>query len=267
MGSNNSAAQTPGDANSLTPGAGPASQERPPTSGLHDGPVTAAAAAAHPARIQQLKDKYQQYLKLGTNLKHERDAVLRTKEMANGLRPGGSGGSGSWPVVPESDLKLGVVLGLESVMAFMVAFRALTDWRHVEKKGVDASTWNSTMRVLNEMRHLLRRNRALFAVFHQLNALCLEEALQCHWFTPDGGGGAALVKCERERTLAWRLAHEAVMKVERAEMRTNLGPWSPVDEAVGALLRILRRFADEEGLDWTAELSVPPAQYSAMNGV
>jgi hypothetical protein len=214
------------------------------TNGSGDG--TAAA------KIQELREKHRKYVQLGTTLKHERDAILRTKES----RP---------PQISESDEKTGVLLGLECVMAFMVAFRGQTEWRHLEKKGVDAGAWHSTLRLLQDMRHLLKKNRALWAIYHQLQALCMEEVVQCYWYMDATANGQNLLKAERERHSMWQQAHETRQGVEARDMRATVGPWDAVDSAVTEVLRVLSRFADQENLRWRPKLRVPAESSAAAN--
>ena len=259
IGSNHSQVNTPGEANNnLTPGA-PASQERPPTS--HDG--------ATAARILASKARHEKYVTMGRKLKHRRDHITREY------------GTGPEAAAAAAEDRLAAFLGLESVMSFMVGFGAFLEVRHAERRQADASTWQSTMVMLKEVQHRVRSHRGLTAIALQLQALCAEQLMRCFWYAaaanadvaaqqaleaaaagnPTAPTAANLIRFERERVAAWRLAQDAVSKLERSQ-RLSVGPWSGVDETVAMVLRVMRSLAEEEGCAWTSTLG--PAMAGAL---
>jgi hypothetical protein len=223
--SNNSQAHTPGEANnSLTPSAA-ASSERPHST----------------ARARALRERWDRYNKLGRKLKHDRDDALKK----------GKGASG------EPDMKFVMATGMESIMAFMISSRALDDARQLERKAQDWNFWQNILPLLDIVKQDTRRSKAMHALAWQLNAVILEQVIRCYSTVDPSQVIQDIVKGERLRSSTWRTAHEAYERVEHHPMRANLGPWSTVDDAVTSALRIMGRWAEEEGLDRRSEVSVP----------
>ncbi|KAL0940988.1 uncharacterized protein CTRU02_203751 [Colletotrichum truncatum] len=226
---------TPGDGSSLTPAAPPsADRDRPQTRGDMREPY-------NPAKIQALRERYARFSKLGTKLKHERDLLLDRKT--------------------DSDGKLGIILGLETALAFMVGFRAVVDARSIESKAQDPKQWGSILPMLNIMRPELRRCGPLEALFWQIQGVIHEELIKCYWSIDPTPHAVAIVGHERGRANAWKSAADFVERIEDGAMRTNMGPWTSVEEAVSSALRIMRRWAQQEHVSWRAEVTV-----SAANG-
>ncbi|KAF9877747.1 hypothetical protein CkaCkLH20_04882 [Colletotrichum karsti] len=232
---------TPVDGNSLTPAAPPsADRDRPQTRDLRE--------PFNPAKIQALRERYARFSKLGTKLKHERDMLFERKN--------DRGGHSS-----DSDSKLGIILGLETALAFMTGFRAVVDARSIESKAQDPKQWGSILPVLNIMRPELRKSGPLEALFWQIQGVIHEELLRCYWSIDPTPHAVAIISHERGRSNAWKSAADFVERIEDSSMRANMGPWTTVEEAVASALRIMRRWAQQEHVSWRAEVTV-----SAANG-
>jgi hypothetical protein len=240
-GSNNSQVHTPGDGSSLASSDTSVFSERAPVSNPR---YTLAS-------VSELRERIPKYQRIGKELKHKRDDVLRMKDNPHRGPPSTS----------DPDLKIGLMIGIESIMAFMVSFRAQTDARLLEHKAQDPAHWNSLFPLLKEMTHLSRWHKPLYALYVQLNALCLEELLQCYWFyNPEKPEKLVreVFRLGRLRTVAWFQAHEALDKVDDADFRCVIGPGCEVDRTVADVLGVLRRVADAEGVRWREELVLEP---------
>jgi len=241
--SSTSQALTPGDSTSLTPGG---TGDRPSTS---QGDVPASASA-----LQQRSDRYQ---RLGTRLKHDRDAIVKPR-LANG-----AASSGREPPPPPQlradEKKLVAVLSIEMILSYMVSFRLLNQGRAADRKPANLQPWESLLLHFKELRGWTRHFRALEALAVQLHAFCLEqfaEALTTH----DAGRVAPqLALVTRRRLDAWAEAYHGTEGVTDASMRVALGPWYSVEDAVRLVMPVLRRWAAREAVGYEMELTLPPA--------
>jgi hypothetical protein len=233
--SNTSQANTPGDATHLTPGAA----ERPPTSSENLDPAILARSAAQ-------RDRYAKHNKLGSTLKHKKDALVGKNRAPTSI--------------PDAENKRAAALHFEMVLSYMIAFKALNQSRQLERKPPNIEMWESLLPHFQELRMRTHRSRPLQALAAQIHALCLEE--YCHAFTglDEKLAGAVFhrwVRWAKRRREVWEEARALTEKVDEGKMRVSLGPWTSVDDAVGAALLVIRRWAGAEGVDWKAELDVP----------
>lgn len=237
----NNSVNTPGDGNSLTPAAPPSSdRDRPQT--RDDSRET-----VNPAKIQALRDRWGRFSKLGTKLKHERDMLLERKNGDRGAH------------ISDTDSKLSMILGLETALAFMIGFRALFESRRMENKAQDPKQWGSILPLLNVMRHEVRRSKPLEALFWQLQGVIHEELIKCYWSLDPASHAGQIIGAERGRANVWKSAFDATERVEASAMRTNMGPWTSVEDAVASALKIMRRWTQEEHVSWRAEVTVSGA--------
>lgn len=233
--SNTSQANTPGESTHLTP----STAERPPTSSENLDPAILARSAAQ-------RDRYAKHNKLGSTLKHKKDALVGKNRASN--------------TISDAENKRAAALHFEMVLSYMIAFKALNQARQLERKPPNMDMWESLLPHFQELRMRTHRSRALQALAAQIHALCLEE--YCHAFTwlDEKLAGAVFhrwVRHAKKRREVWEEGRALVEKVDEGKMRVSLGPWTSVDDAVGAALLVIRRWAGAEGVDWKAELDVP----------
>lgn len=202
-----------------------------------------------PSRIRQLRDRYERYRELGGKLKHKRDALFAAKTNSRDRPP---------PPLSDSDHKLSIALCLESAMAYMVSFRAVFESRRHENKAQNPNQWETILPLLDMIRHDVGdgRHRAIDALHLQLKGVILEELIKCYWSLDPASHAIRIIHFERMRSSVWKAAAEAYGLVDEQRMRVNFGPWTGAEEAVSLGLRIVRRWANEQHLDWTPELSL-----------
>ncbi|KAH8907225.1 hypothetical protein BR93DRAFT_686817 [Coniochaeta sp. PMI_546] len=232
--SNTSQANTPGDSTHLTPGAA----ERPPTSSENLDPAILLRSAAQ-------RDRHARHTKLGSKLKHTKDAIVRNRPPTS---------------ISDSENKRAAALHFEMVLSYMIAFKAYNLSRALERKPLDVGLWETLLPHFQELRMRTHRSRPLLALAVQIHALCLEE--YCHGFTSldEKLAGAVFgrwVRYAKKRREVWEEARALTDKVDEGKMRVNLGPWTSVDDAVTAALLVIRRWAGSEGVDWKSELDAP----------
>ncbi|OLN91933.1 hypothetical protein CCHL11_01517 [Colletotrichum chlorophyti] len=229
---------TPGDGSGLTPAAPPSSdRDRPQTR-------DDSREATNPAKVQALRDRYNQLSKLGTKLKHERDMLLDRRNGDRGAH------------ASDMDSKLVVMLGFESALAFMLSFRAVFESRRLENKAQDPKQWGSILGLLHAMRHDVRKSKPLEALSWQLQGVIHEEMIKCYWSLDPATHAGQVLGAERGRSNVWKSAWDAAERVEVSAMRTIMGPWTSVEDAVTSALKIMRRWTQEENVAWRAEVTV-----------
>ncbi|EOO04290.1 hypothetical protein UCRPA7_176 [Phaeoacremonium minimum UCRPA7] len=243
--SGTSQAQTPGDSTRLTPSAA----ERPSTS--HDGGDHLSGSKA-----ATLRQRHADFSRLGTKLKHDRDDIVR------GRREGAKVDANGQVQLTTADEKRVVALTLEMVLAYMVAFKSLSQARHTERKPWDPVPWEQLQPHLQELKHRSRHARALQSLALQLNAVCLEELCLSYANQDQALGSKAassFIQASRRRHDAWQAAHDILPTVKDESLRVELGPWSSPHEAASAALRTLRRWVERESVEWRAEIVLPVA--------
>lgn len=235
---------TPGNSQglTLTPGA----LERPPTRSDSVEPTRARAAGEilrDRAAVEALREKGEEYRVLGSSIKHQRDDIARA---ASNTKDG----------LTKDDERRVTALHFEMVLSYMVSFSSVNQARTLERKMCDLASWESLLPHFAELRVRVRRegpHGALRALALQLQAVCLEQitaAFQTLDPAAAATGFARWVKLERMRAPTWSDAVASYEGVEDPRMKTLMGPWSKVEDAVMAALNVLRRWADRNSVRW-----------------
>jgi hypothetical protein len=235
---------TPGNSQSLT--LTPGALDRPPTRSDSVEPGRARSTGdmlRDRAAIENLREKSEEYRVLGNSIKHQRDDIFRA---ANNSKDG----------LTKDDERRSTALHFEMVLAYMVSFSMFNQMRMLERKVCDLTRFESLLPHFAELRHRIRREghpEALRALALQLHAICLEQ-ITAAFQTLDPQavplGFARWVKLERQRAPTWAEAVASYEAVEDRRMRTLMGPWSKVEDAVMATLNVLRRWADRHNVRW-----------------
>lgn len=242
----NSLAQTPNDMVTSTPSASTSADRRP--NGSSDGPEKSERPEA-----KHLREKEARLRSVGTKLKHEADLTMKK------ARGDGSASLKGRP--EESKVKLGYVLSLESIIAFVMGFHAHNLNRAMHNKRGDPTGWGSMFPLMeflqNEMRRVDVSNwQPLYAMLLLLQVVSLDEMIKCyvHSDVPlPQGNMDALVKHERKRYKMWPHIHEVNASIRNPNLRVDVKPWATIDDITDACLRLLRRWCSEEKIDWTPE--------------
>ncbi|PFH55078.1 hypothetical protein XA68_10816 [Ophiocordyceps unilateralis] len=234
--SSNSMAQTPGDA---AMHAGPPHVDRRPNG--------QSVTSHRPDReMTLLHEKEQHLITRGKNLKHESDHVLKPFQVSKSQ-------------CGETAFKLGCVLGVESLIAFVMAFHAQNVWRGMASKRRDHSCWESMFplmeSLLNETGKVTSNSQPLSALVLLLQAVCVDEVLSCYAFmeVPTKREVDSLLKWERAKARLWPQIRDLNNAIAMPALRLDLCAWYTLDEVAGQALRLLRRWCSEEMVDWTPE--------------
>ncbi|KZF20659.1 hypothetical protein L228DRAFT_249441 [Xylona heveae TC161] len=119
---------------------------------------TASETKRKEGEIWRLENK--KYLELGRKLKHEADELLKPQT-----------GSGALEV---SAAKLGVVLAVETILCYFVAFTAADQSRQMNRQSGEAQNWRSLLPFWEFVEKKARRFPALQGLCLQIGAVCRE---------------------------------------------------------------------------------------------
>ncbi|KAL5630442.1 hypothetical protein BROUX41_000314 [Berkeleyomyces rouxiae] len=184
------------------------------------------------------------YMELGRSLKHQRDAVLRSFSSGDNPRDHTSS-----PEVMASAL-----IGIESILAYMIGFKTIGDQRLRERKILDPGNWRSVLPLVSELASWTQSYRTILPLVLQLQALIYEELIAAFVSNPATPFGEVSKHLLR-RTDSWTQARKAARSASLVE--TMLGPWSSVDDAVRRALDVMAAFARKNALDWKPQVELP----------
>ena len=226
---------TPGNSTSLT--ATPGAMERPPTRADSAEPGKARDLVA----IEAFRKRQAEYSALGSSLKHQRDDITRNL---------GSGNS------KLDDERRATALHFEMIMAYMVSFYSLNQSRILDRKPCDFTAWESLQPHFHELRRRVQSELPLRALTAQLNAVSLEQ-VSVLFQTADPANPVVLgkefsrwTKLERLRPQTWAEAVNLYERVSDPQMKTMMGPWTKVEDAVMSALGVLQRWTSRHSVQW-----------------
>lgn len=236
--SNSSVAQTPGDS----------AAHHPTPSGMNDKRTN--GQDANTANI--LKEREDRMSKLGRRLKHDADVAFRGQQTPNSGRSA------------EASPEKGYLLGLESILAFMLGFQALGQLRTMSKKPNDPSAWKSLLPYMEYLKREIGRNQpnrskylplwAMLALFH---AMATEEGVKCYLTLEKNTPfpTSDLIQLEKLRSRAWTSVKEENAGIDDNRYKADVHPWTTLDEVAASAIRVLRRWAADEDLEWSPEIT------------
>jgi len=231
-GKDSSTRQTPSTIDRPQPPAGPDSPE-----------AARAVRGVSAATLEYFRERDEEYRTLGSKLKHTRDAI--TKEASRNGKP-----------ISTSDDKKQTALHFEMILAYMMAFWSLNQHRILGGRTPDINCWDSLLPHFQELkkRPQVQTNRALRMLALQLYALCLEQITYCFGAIGDPQLAASLFprwqKNDRLRTTIWTEAMVLSEGVKDERMRSVMGPWTKVEDAMLLAVAILRRWTERDEVPW-----------------
>ncbi|GAB0134997.1 adenylate cyclase A [Epichloe bromicola] len=247
--STNSVAQTPTELTLVnsTPSASATVDRRP------NGSEMVVAGKGEKPEARMVREKEERLMIVGKNLKHDADLIMKKHRGDSALsmrdRPG------------ESKVKLGYVLSLESIIAFMMGFHAQNVYRGMYNKIGDTTGWTSMFPLMDFLEIEMRRAdvtnyQPLYAMLLLLYGVSIDEIVKCYVHHDNLASPTVienLAKQERRKCRMWLQVREANAAVRNPRLRVDVHPWSTLDDIVEASLRALRLWCVEENIDWTQE--------------
>ncbi|KAG6025788.1 hypothetical protein E4U41_001458 [Claviceps citrina] len=198
-----------------------------------------------------MEEKQQKLRKVGTQLKHEADGIVKEYHF--------NSSSGTRDRTGESKIKRCCALRLESIIAFMLMFHAQNAHLGMYNKVVKPEDWVSMFPLMNILRNELRQVEGsscqpLWAILLLLNGVCVDEIIKTYAHLVHVGSEAVtagmLAKEEREKNRLWMQLQRANAAVQNPRLRVDVRPWSTLDDVAEAALQALRLWCAEEGIDW-----------------
>jgi hypothetical protein len=206
-----------------------------------------------PPNIEALKQRYQRYIVLGTNLKHTRDDVVKNFPPTNGVR-----------LMPDMELKLSTVTGIEAILSYMVGFNALSEARYLERKPKDHALWKSLLPLLSELQLSVREHIFPKAILSILQERVHQEILACllagdfrnQILLQDlHRAGKEHDKVKRLLPVLFRQVEDANEDAETPLQLPVIYSGEPAEQAVSKTLMAIKSWATRERVDWAATLS------------
>ncbi|KAI0131240.1 hypothetical protein F4814DRAFT_405337 [Daldinia grandis] len=222
--SNSSQVGTPGVTNGLTPAAQPPDRRRPPVD---------------PEKLHRLQSRASNFIKLGTQLKHERDAVL--KNPTDG--------------VSERDRQVAIAAGIQCVVSFLLAFKLQLEASDLERKRASTRPMRELLLLFRVARSDCARHNALTALILRLQGICLVYIGRILWSYPNDSelAGQIVANCKEQQDI-WHQADGARRNMgvydgssksddggSIGKLIDRLGPWTIPEEAIPVTLDILRK--------------------------
>ncbi|KAI1471895.1 uncharacterized protein F4812DRAFT_198051 [Daldinia caldariorum] len=247
--SNSSQVGTPGVANGLTPAALPPDRRRPPVD---------------PEKLQRLQSRALNFIRLGTQLKHERDAVLKNP------------GEG----VTERDRQVAIAAGIQCLVSFLLGFKLQSDVSDLERKRASTRSMRELLLLFRVTRSDCARHNALTALILRLQGICLVYIGRIMWSYPsDAELASQIVANCKEQQEIWHQADSArrAMGVYDGSSKSDdggsigklidrLGPWTIPEEAIPVTLDVLRKVMQANG-PWKPAESLTKLGLSTTNGI
>lgn len=241
--SNDGLARTPQTTSISTP----ASAEKPRPNGIEQRP--------NPELDKQRADEAKFY-PMGTMLKRKMDSIISPKNRD----PSTS--------VSDSERKAGLCIGVESLMAYMLAFHARDRIAHLRSNPPDPGSWDGFLKLQAFLEHATRPYVELHALIEQMGAVAREMLNRVFMEHLAVAKKETLEKCARETRENSRLRDTAWMGVKRNEKalrelgvkKEGLGPWSSVQDAVGLAGNVLGAYCAKEKLEWSPDVQFAAAK-------
>ncbi|KAI8963416.1 hypothetical protein F5Y11DRAFT_151870 [Daldinia sp. FL1419] len=247
--SNSSQVGTPGVANGLTPATQQPERRRP---------------LVDQEKLQRLQSRASNFIKLGTQLKHERDAVLKN--------PGDR--------VSDRDRQVAIAAGIQCLVSFLLGFKLQNDASDLERKRGSTRSMRELLLLFRVTRSDCARHNALTALILRLQGICLVYIGRIMWSYPGEVDIAnQVIANSKEQQDIWRQADNArrAMGVYDGSSKSNdggsigklidrLGPWTVAEEAVPVTLDVLRKVMQANG-PWKPAESLTKLGHSTTNGI
>lgn len=186
---------------------------------------------------------------IGTMLKRKMDSHMSHKHRD------------STAPIPDSERKVGLCIGVESLMAYMLAFHARDRVAQLRSNLRDSCTWDGFLKLQAFLEHATRHYTELHALIEQMGAVAremLNRVLMDTLRITNKESMEKMLKETREnsraRDAAWMgvKRNEKVLKDLGVKLET-IGPWSSVEDVVILAGNVLDVYCTKEKLEWSPD--------------
>lgn len=223
---------------------------------------------APPAKLDAdgLLEKEGRMRKVGIRLKHGADNAIqgpqkdKDKDKDNVKDRGREREKEKDDDSPPLNPKLGIMLGIESMLCFMHSFHAGSTLRLMHGKKTHDIGWSSLYPLSEFILKALRGRPPQFLPPHALVLLLqvftADEIIKSKLAEePSSSTAMEVCKYETKRGRTLTLIREITAGIENPRLRADMTPWSTLDEVTDMTLRVMRRWCNEENVDWSPVLS------------
>jgi hypothetical protein len=233
--SNDGLARTPQTTSTSTP----ASAEKPRPNGVETRP--------NPELDKQRADEAKFY-PMGTTLKRKMDSIISPKNRD------------PKDVIPDSERKVGLCIGVESLMAYMLAFHARDRIAQLRGSLSDPGCWEGLLKVQAFLEHATRHYVELHALVEQMGAVTREMLNRAYMEHLAAAKEKVLERVGRDtrdnsraRDIAWAGVRRNEKVFERLGVEGGLGPWSSVQDVVTMAGSVLGAYSAREKVEWSPD--------------
>ncbi|KAK1779434.1 hypothetical protein QBC45DRAFT_432654 [Copromyces sp. CBS 386.78] len=205
------------------------------------------------AETAPFRERDVEYRAYGSKLKHQRDAVdaqLRDPAKLKNLSSAAA----------TLETKRAMVLHIEMVMAYMIAFYNGNHARMMDRRAPDFATWESLVPHFSELKKRVYSVRPFRILTTQLFAVMLEH-ITATFSQADQATAPALLarwqKLERLRPEVWHELYGVADFVDDKRVKMTVGPWTKIEEAVLSAMGVMKRWAEIEEVKWTPMIMKP----------
>lgn len=226
-----------------------------PTPTAGDGPPPSRGGLSK----DHLQRRYGAMMALGKNLKRERDKERKAREKERHRQPNGAGLQREQ--LSSDDLRP-IMLSMEMILAYFIAFRSGNQASELSRTHVDEQLWVSLEAHLKELRSMTYPSLPLFTLATQLNGILTNEILRVYSMQGpakmDESRAGKLMGFLSGQFTIWPEAEKLRGKLTEERLKTPvMGPWTSVYKAAADTLVVMGRIAEREHINWRAEV-VPP---------
>lgn len=220
-----------GDANARTP---------QPTS--TSTPASAEKSRARPEKVidqEQLsraRAEESKFYPLGTNLKRKSQAIVTKKD------------------ITADEKKVGVMRGIEGLMAYMLAFFFRDKIEVISGRPMKADSWEQFFNVWSFVDGNTRNYPELRTLLEQLGAVSREQLTKVYTNIPEESRSwESFITCIKHRDSLWAQCKKNEKLLSDLGIQGTLGPWSSVNDAVGFGVATLSYYALAQNIAWEGD--------------
>jgi hypothetical protein len=221
----------------LTPHGGsvstPASTEKP----------RAVSSDGKSSEVDALKGTHTKYMTIGTTLKRQADKILKIKEKDPGP-------------VSEEDKRLGAVIAIEAVIAYMIGMDSMDKSRHKERKLGYAEQWAQFLPFMVFATERSKGLGVLFTLALLLNAICREslERIYVERLAVDPAGITQTYLKDLAKNSQMR---QSALSAYRDQCRDHPVDFIvSIDEAKGVAISVLADYCEKMDIAWESKLEL-----------
>lgn len=229
-------------------------------------PTPSAGEGLPPSRGGPSKDhlhrRYGTMMALGRTLKRERDRERQERQKERHKQPNGAGAHAEPPTA--EDLRP-VMLTMEMILAFFIAFRSFDQASELSRAHVDDKLWLSLELHLKELRMMTTHSLPLYTLATQLSGIFTNEILRVYSTWPrearlEDDKVKTLLRFLKSQFSTWAEADKLRGELTDERLKTPvMGPWTSAYKAAADALAVMGRITEREHVNWRAEV-VPPRE-------